>query len=199
MKKLKMISALVVLVLASGSVQAALTTLTFDELPLQPADGLSFMGVTFGFTIGGNPSLDANYGSGGPVSTVFVQDPSLEGNAAGILTLDFAVPTNLLNFGVALNTFAPLTPGFTVVLFDSSLGVIGITPVNTSPLINFTENQFTYSGALVSRAVVGFNAQGAGRFALDNLTINPIPAPGAILLGGIGVGCVSWLRRRRTV
>ena len=179
------------LILAFGSgASAQQTTLTFDELPFQPVDGLSFMGVTFGFT-----GTDAAYNSSGPFAITFVQDPTLEGDAAGTLTLDFDVPTPTLQFGVARSGFDTLTPGFTVELFDSALTSLGTTPVNTTPLISFSEGQFTYSGTPVKRAIGTFpNPELAVRFAFDNLTFEeggPAPAPDGLDLSPEGINLIT--------
>ena len=198
MKKFGAILLLAVL-MSTGAAEAA-STLTFDELPYQSADSLSYDGVTFGFDVGGNPSTDAYYGAVGAGPLTYLQGESLEGNAQGILTLDFASPTNLLKFGLALNTRNAVTGAYTVELFDESLGSIGIISENTDRLLYWSEGKFSYSGTAISRAVIDFNEQNARRFAIDNLTTaNTIPAPGAILLGSIGISCVGWLRRRRTL
>ncbi len=178
-----------ILAFASGA-SAQLTTLTFDELPNQPVDGLSFMGVTFGFT-----SADATYGRDLGVSVTFVQDPSLEGTSLGVLTLDFDVPTPTLQFGIVRNSFDPVTPGFTVELFNPSLMSLGSTPVNTISLVGFAEAQFSHDGPLVKRAIITFpEPLLASRFNLDNLTFEgggPTPAPDLLDLSPEGINLTT--------
>src|SRR3990167_4833115 len=155
--------------------RASATTLTFGEVPFQSVNGLTVQGVTFTFTVGGSPSTDAFYNSGGPGVTTYISDPSLEGNSAGVLTLDFAAPTTVLQFGVAISEFTTLSPGFTVQLFNASLASIGTFPVITNPMPAFSEGQFSYNNTTtpVKRARISFAVPFSGsRFAFDNLTYN---------------------------
>ena len=199
--KKKLAAFCVLALLMSAGAAEATTTLTFDELSTKPVDGLSYNGVKFGFTVGDSPSTDALYNSIGPGDLIYLQGAVLEGTTSGTLTVDFASPTSLLQFGISLNSFDPETAAYKVQLFDTSLTSIGIFTRDTSPLNLWTEDLFSYSGTLISRAVINFNELLADRFAIDNLTYNTnsIPAPGAILLGSIGASLVGWLRRRKTL
>jgi len=175
-----------------------LTVIHFDELPPQPANGVSLEGVTFGFT-GGVATFDASNGG----QLTYVQDPSLEGDTTGTLTLTFASPTQVLQFGVALNNMVVDAPGFTVTLFAPSGAPIGTFPVTTNPLISFSEGLFTYNGAYVKTAVITFT-NAATSFAVDNLTfgLNPVPTldPVALTFLALAIAVMgAVLLRRKTL
>lgn len=56
----------------------------------------------------------------------------------------------------------------------------------------------TYAGPTIGNARV-LNLDDGKGMAQDMLALVTIPAPGAILLGGMGAGLVGWMRRRRMV
>ena len=51
----------------------------------------------------------------------------------------------------------------------------GVFPVAMSPLISFTEAQFTYSKDAVKQLVITFDSAAGARFALDNLSYHQAP------------------------
>ena len=187
-----------------GAAQA--DTLTFDELGSPaPVDDLTVKGVTFDFKIDGVDSTDATYNLSLPPelpSNLFVnlQQPLLEGNATGILTLDFAQPTSTLEFAVGVEALGDVTSALNVELFDTELNSQGIIPVNTSSQVALSEALFAYSGVPVQRAVLDFDETKLGldptidpRFSLDNLNYSAeVPEPsafvGLLILSALGGG-----------
>ena len=74
-------------------------------------------------------------------------------NAAGILTLSFAAPSPVLQFGHVRDIIGSLSPGFAVGLFKMSSS-LGTFPVNTTSLVGFSEGLFTYAGQPIDSAII---------------------------------------------
>jgi hypothetical protein len=80
------------------------------------------------------------------------------------------------------------------------LGILSVSHslASDAPFTLFT-NAFTISQAQdIQISFAGTGGDNVGML-LDNVQINAVPAPGALLLGSMGMGLVGWLRRRNTV
>jgi hypothetical protein len=191
-------------------------TITFDELPFQPVDQISYKGVTFDFKVGGINSADAYYNDTHNVPrypAYSMMGGMLSGTAINsVLTFNFAEKISQLEFGLSLSPVAK----FSVELFDSKAKSIAFFPMTTvyssapSPqgqgvlslyYRNPASSWFSYIDGKknVSQAVINFQESNTNHFVLDNLSFTSEKAPEPItILGSIlGIGSIAATRSRK--
>jgi hypothetical protein len=178
--------------LVTVSAKADTVTLTMNEVPNQPINGLTVTkgGESFTFS---DPIGSLFYNSNGPGTRTFVQDPTIQGPLQSF-SVAFSVAVTSIQFGLAELAIVPLT-GAQVTLSSGDTFLFNLSLVDP-----FAEGQFTHSGSPVTSFTLT-PAPGAFALAFDNLTVTPLPGPnvgaglsGLILAGGI---LLLLARRRR--
>jgi hypothetical protein len=191
--------------LANAAFATDLTTITFDELPQQPLNGVSIKGVAFEFTGSDAQTPVALFGATrlSFADSKLLSAPWIEAPAISGLTMRFAQPTPSLSFALGFNGGAPKSPGYTVNLFSGATQ-IGSVPVSTaiggtSPF-SLNEGQFNYndpSRPLTSITVTFPQPPAGDIFVVDNIALVPEPSvTGLLILGTISV---AGIYRRRKV
>ena len=191
MKKLITIFAVVACLGLTGVVQAGptVTVIDFDSFPGGSPTSYTVSGVTF-TGIGGG-ALWAGWGPNGTLGLLAGGSPLEE------LRADIA--GGAVSVSVDIGDYDADSDRLFLEIFDSGNISLGYTDLVIAPDF-IGMKTLSLSAPNIAFAIFGArDAVNGSSVYSDNFTYERIPAPGAILLGTIGVSLVGWLRRRRTL
>jgi hypothetical protein len=165
-----------------------------------PANTLSYWGITFSSSepdnsdiCGGTAPLCFSDAIGtAALGLTYLTDNVLSGSldpvtGTGTLTLSFATPTNILDFGalVGTNDTEPLSVALSGPQFTGQSPQV----INLQIMSGYLdEGEFSYSGSPITKAVITFTSDESPIFAIDNLTYDPpaVPEPKSFVLFSLG-------------
>ncbi len=189
-KKVMRICVILVLFVAANPALANIT-IDFEDFPVVPFASHTKSGVTFTASVGiGEIVRDlAPNGTQGILEWTFPTQKELRADIASGATF----------VSVDLGDYGSDEDRLFLEIFDASNTSLGFTDLVIPS--GFTGMKtLSLSASNIAYAVFGARDAGGGSSVhADNFEFTPIPTPSAIILGTIGVGFVTWLRKRRTL